>query len=227
MKKLESLQYQAGLAVTGMWKGTNRDKVYEELGWESLHLRRWFRRLTVFYKIMNELIPQYLVDPVPAPRSHLYGTSTTNDLHPMRCRTQRFQNSFYPNAVNCWNDIGPDIRKLETPKCFKSTLTKIIKPEKRSIFNIHSPQLKYLYQLRGGLSPLKAHKCRHKFSDTPNPTCLCSSGVESTEHFLLRCPIFNAHRQTLLETINPIIAKLNLNPNNLPMDEILLYGNKS
>ena len=55
MKKLESLQYQAGLAVTGMWKGTHRDKVYEELGWESLHLRRWFRRLTVFYKIMTGL----------------------------------------------------------------------------------------------------------------------------------------------------------------------------
>ena len=27
MNKLESLQYQAGLAVTGMWSGTNRDRV--------------------------------------------------------------------------------------------------------------------------------------------------------------------------------------------------------
>ena len=35
MNKLESLIYQAGLAVTGMWQGTNRDRVYEELGWES------------------------------------------------------------------------------------------------------------------------------------------------------------------------------------------------
>ena len=65
MEKLESLQAQAGLAVTGAWKGTSRDKLYEELGWEPLHLRRWFRRLTVFYKIMHELTPQYLVDPVP------------------------------------------------------------------------------------------------------------------------------------------------------------------
>ena len=40
MEKLESLQVQAGLAVTGAWKGTNRDKLYEELGWEPLHLRR-------------------------------------------------------------------------------------------------------------------------------------------------------------------------------------------
>ena len=50
MNTLESLQYQAALAVTGAWKGTNRGKIYEELGWESLHNRRMFRRLTHFTK---------------------------------------------------------------------------------------------------------------------------------------------------------------------------------
>ena len=114
MNTLESLQYQAALAVTGAWKGTNRDKIYEELGWESLHNRRMFRRLTQFYKIMNGLTPQYLVDPVPAPRKHLYGARITNDLHPVPCRNDSFLNSFYPDAVNCWNNIGPDLRNLET-----------------------------------------------------------------------------------------------------------------
>ena len=119
MDRLESLQYQAGLAVTGMWKGTNRDKVYEELGWEPLNLRRYLRRMTVFYKIMNGLTPQYLFDPVTPPRTHLYGTSTTNDLHPMKCRTQRFKNSFFPDGIDCWNNIGPEIRKIETLSSFK------------------------------------------------------------------------------------------------------------
>ena len=32
MKILESTQYQAALAITGAWKGTNTDKIYEELG---------------------------------------------------------------------------------------------------------------------------------------------------------------------------------------------------
>ena len=36
MKSLESIQYQAVLAVTGAWKGTNTEKVYCELGWEGL-----------------------------------------------------------------------------------------------------------------------------------------------------------------------------------------------
>ena len=130
-----------------------------------------------------------------------------------------------PDAVNCWNDIGPDIRKLDRLNYFKSTPTRIIKPKKKSIFN--SPSLKHLYQLRGGLSPLKAHKFRHNFVDTPSSTCLCGITAESTEHFLLHCPIFNAHRQKLFEVVNPIIAKLNLDPELLHLFRILLYGNES
>ena len=45
MSLLERTQYQAALAVSGAWKGTNRYKIYEELGWESLDQRRFFRRL--------------------------------------------------------------------------------------------------------------------------------------------------------------------------------------
>ena len=60
MSILECTQYQAALAVSGAWKGTNRYKIYEELGWESLDQRRFFRRLTQFYKIINNLTPEYL-----------------------------------------------------------------------------------------------------------------------------------------------------------------------
>ena len=58
MKLLESTQYQAALAVSGAWKGSSREKNYEELGWEALDHRRTFRRLTQFYKIMNGLTPE-------------------------------------------------------------------------------------------------------------------------------------------------------------------------
>ena len=33
-KRLERIQYSAALAVSGAWRGTNIDKLYEELGWE-------------------------------------------------------------------------------------------------------------------------------------------------------------------------------------------------
>ena len=42
-KRIEQTQYQAALAVTGAWKGTNRQKLYNEIGRESLYHRRWYR----------------------------------------------------------------------------------------------------------------------------------------------------------------------------------------
>ena len=60
MGTLESTQYQAALAVSGAWKGTSQDKIYNELGWETLDERRIFRRLVQFYKIMTNQTPDYL-----------------------------------------------------------------------------------------------------------------------------------------------------------------------
>ena len=59
-QKLELLQYNACLAITGAIRGTSREKLYEELGLESLQLRRWFRKLSFFYKLFNSEHPNYL-----------------------------------------------------------------------------------------------------------------------------------------------------------------------
>ena len=59
-KKLEAAQYAAALAVSGAWRGTNRDKLYEELGWEYLYHRRWYRRLIHFYKLKKSFAPIFI-----------------------------------------------------------------------------------------------------------------------------------------------------------------------
>ena len=43
-RKIESVQYNAALAITGAIRGTSMDKLYKELGLESLKSRRWVRR---------------------------------------------------------------------------------------------------------------------------------------------------------------------------------------
>ena len=40
-KKLEPTRYSTALAVSGAWRGTDKYKLYEELGSESLYHRRW------------------------------------------------------------------------------------------------------------------------------------------------------------------------------------------
>ena len=41
--KIERIQYNAALAITGAIKGTSQTKLYKELGLESLKFRGWFR----------------------------------------------------------------------------------------------------------------------------------------------------------------------------------------
>ena len=56
-QKLELLQYNACLAITGAIRGTSKEKLYEELGLESLKLRRWHRKLSCFYKLFSSEHP--------------------------------------------------------------------------------------------------------------------------------------------------------------------------
>ena len=56
-ENLESIQYTA-LAITGAIRGNSREKLYQELGFESLQQRRWYRKLCLFFK-MEQLRFQY------------------------------------------------------------------------------------------------------------------------------------------------------------------------
>ena len=47
--KIEWIQYNAALAITGAMRGTSQSKLYNELGLKSLKFRRWFRQLCTFF----------------------------------------------------------------------------------------------------------------------------------------------------------------------------------
>ena len=58
--RIESVQYNAALAITGAIKGSSCERIYQELGLESLQERRWYRRLVYFFKIVRGYAPSYL-----------------------------------------------------------------------------------------------------------------------------------------------------------------------
>ena len=64
-KKLESIQHNTALAITGAIQGTSRDKIYQELGPESLKSRRWYKNLSLLFKIMKEEVANYLINLIP------------------------------------------------------------------------------------------------------------------------------------------------------------------
>ena len=119
----------------------------------------------------------------------------------------RFKNSFYPDSVDKWNNIGVEFRSIVKLSDFKSLYVQLIRPIKKDIFNVHNPDgTKRIFQLRVGLSPLKAHKKSHNFVDTESDTCLCGNGPEDTMHFLLLCPFFSVLRTSLFSNISQILG---------------------
>ena len=228
MEKLESVQYSAALAVSGAWRGTSREKVYAELGWESLSLRRWSRRLILFYKFINNLTPGYTKDPIPPLRQSQYPLRNQDVVGQILTRTEKFQSSFYPNCLNEWNKLDPEIRLAPSVAAFKKKLLAIIRPPAKPVFGIHDPiGLSHLTQLRVGLSKLNLHKFQHNFRDTLNPMCPSNDGIEDTEHFLLLCPSFDMQRRDFLAGVLAILLTFGYNNlSNKVLTQYLLYGNK-
>ena len=105
--KIDSVEYSAALAITGTWRGTSRQKLYAELGWESLSSRRWSRRLTLFFKILNNLAPDCTMEPIPQLYQFHYSLRKRDVVRRIIARTEKFKSSFYPHCLCEWNDIEP------------------------------------------------------------------------------------------------------------------------
>ena len=115
---VEKIQYKAALVVSGCWQGTSQHKLYNELGWESLSDKRWYRRLCLFCKIRNHDTPQYLHDHLPAPREVTMRSS--REFNPPASRTLRYSNSFFPYCISEWEKLSDDVNSLPSLNQFKS-----------------------------------------------------------------------------------------------------------
>ena len=58
-EKLESIQYNIAVAVTGAIRGSSTEKLYQELVLESLQSRYCFRKCCQFYKILKYKSPRH------------------------------------------------------------------------------------------------------------------------------------------------------------------------
>ena len=96
MQKLESVQYNASLAITGYFCGTSRGKLYSDLGLEILANRRFYRRLIAFYKIVKKKSPQHLIDYVPTQDLVSINLRKRLATYHLDARTERYRIYFFP-----------------------------------------------------------------------------------------------------------------------------------
>ena len=104
---IESVQYNAALAITGAIHGSSRDKLYQELGFESLHDRRWFRKLCFYYKIRHNMCPLYLTDLLPIMKTSCYSLRLNRAPTVPNFRTERFKSTFPPPALPIGTNLIP------------------------------------------------------------------------------------------------------------------------
>ena len=219
--KIESVQYNASLAITGTIRGTSQEKLYQELGLESLRSRRWLRRMCYFYKLIKTQKPLCLFNLIPRKLNSLRHPNTYSV---MRCRNDYFKNSFIPYVVREWNKLSTEIRSTTSYQQFRKSLLSFIKPTCSSLFSIHHPVgVKLLVRLRLGFSHLREHKFRQNFHDTLNPLCPCSLEPETTSHYLLHCHNFSSSRLALMNDLN-LIEPTNSQLNETALANILVYG---
>ena len=229
MEKVDRIRYQAALAITGAWQGSSRSKIYDELGWETLSDRRNYRRVQQIHKILNNNTLSYLKEKLPPYCREMFSGNIRDTFHAIRCKSYRYMNSFYPDAVASWNLFMEIFNHNVVPSLdlLKQDIISLIRPESKSFFNVHDPTgLRYLFQLRLRLSPLNGHKYCHNFIDTPSGTCQCNQVIEDTSHFLLFCPSYTVQSVTLLTYVNEILLKVNLShlENH---SKLYLYGDPS
>ena len=76
------------------------------------------------------------------------------------------------------------------------------------------------------MSPLRYHKNKHGFLDTPQANCVCNGENEDSNHFLFVCPLYTAQRVILVSKVSVILKKYNLE-NLANQVKLYLYGERS
>ena len=191
------MQYNACLAITEASRCTSREKLYEELGLESL-------QLSCFYKLFNREHPHYLFKLIPS-RSSSYVARYIHNIPFLKTRHTFLKNSFFPWTIIEWNKLDCNIRNSSSFNIFRKSIRKFIRLSANSLFNCHNPKgIKFINRLRLDLSHLRERNFKHSSQDSLNPFCSCDLNIESTTHFLLHCPTYITERRILLSTIESI-----------------------
>ena len=149
--KIEMIQYRAAPVIPGEIKGTSRDRLYQEIGLEFVADRRYSCKIFFFHKIVNGLLPSYLMSCVNHYNYGEYQTRSAfqNKMKTLSGRTKAVNSSFYPYSIKQWCALSEEIRNIVSVNKFKETIICFIRPKENSVFAIHDTKgVKLLTRLR-------------------------------------------------------------------------------
>ena len=230
--RLEKAQKRAARLITSTPRRTPTAGLLKELGWTTLENRRRVHRLQLYHKLKaDDHVPNYIKNIIPSTRNPAPGVilrSTQNhELSIPRARTAAYARSFIPKTTRTWNELPNSLRNENSHRLFKKKL--VMREDHQSdhfYLTIGSKLGNMLHtRIRLNASDLKEH--RTGLGKSESPTCDCGASKESTEHFILSCPLFLSARTWLFQEIS---AALETNFQSMPSQlkiDILINGPKS
>ncbi len=208
--KLENIQRQAALSITRAYQHTSHLTLLKELGLEPLNQRRKQAKLNIFYKIKNNLTPQYLKILIPPEvgESTTYNLRNSDSIKLIKSDKKYLLKSYIPSTIKLWNAVPLDIRNSNTLDTFKCKLHRTFVS-----YTAYTPYLTgtttghiQLSRIRMGLSGLNSHRKKYHFIDHNNCP-QCNTKNENDTHYFLTCTKYAAQRQSMLTQLGGILPQ--------------------
>ena len=112
-------------------KFTSKQKIFTELGWESVDKRIEYLSLCLFHKIHIHETRALIRQCLPPVLQHLNFTRSNKHYNTYPENNTDFCNSFFPKISTIWNNLPFHIRNLDIID-FKIELGKLLKPYKKT-----------------------------------------------------------------------------------------------
>jgi hypothetical protein len=221
---LEKVQKEAARLVTGATARCSTERLYREVGWETLALRRRLHRSTMMFKVMIGLAPDSLYQKIPnrVEARTRYQLRNRGDLQVPVTRLVTYSQSFFPNAVRLWNSFTEALKGCLSVASFKRNYLKATpRPSVNPLFYRGDRRVAVSHsRMRVGCSSLNADLCR-ELHMIESAACTCPPGADETaEHFLLHCPKYVEERRKMTTALTQLD-----HPH--PNQELLLYGDST
>ena len=122
--ELESVQRHAAIAATRAYKNISNVNLLHECGLETLQSRNTHAKIVLFFKIKNNITPDYLKRLLPdeVGKNIDYNLSNSQDIQLRKISKNYFLKSYIPTTIRLWNGLTENIWSIAEADTFKTNL---------------------------------------------------------------------------------------------------------
>ena len=145
----------------------------------SVQHRRWYRKLSCFYKFYKIESTLYLFKLISI-RSSQYSSRSMQNVPFYKTRHNFFKKYFLLSGIIQWNNLDLNSRNSNCLNILRNSILKFISPSANGFFNNHNlKEIEFITRLRLVQSHLPERKFKHSFKNLLNPVSNCWLGIES------------------------------------------------